>query len=386
MNGGFERITNRKTETRILILLSVVYIALLFSHVFQNLQQTASWLLAVSAVILYAIRHLLMDRRKPILHGMLYLLPVFEMVILLSLFYHKSQIANAVFIFFIADLILCYSKQYSLFFAFFGYVLHIIFSDRFIMLLSPEKYAWEFVSDFINYSLLIAAIVIAKTQIMQGEVQKKLMQELKEKSAENEQLAILMERDRIAGEMHDTVGHTLTTALVEIEASKMLISMDPEKAGEKMQIARTQMKKALDEIRNAVRMIKSDKTGINFTSSITKLVEDTQIHTNVIINSDISTVEGILNIQEKVLYGIIQEALTNAIKHGRCSEIDLYLKEESGIIVLHCADNGIGSHHVDFGFGLTAMKDRVEGLGGILSIATKPNNGFALTVKMPLAK
>ncbi len=386
MGMEFERITNRKIEAFILLFLSGIYGILLFSHALLNASSPLIWLLILSTLIIYLFRHIIIDKNGKAFRRVYNILPIIELFILLMIFYHKSQIANAVFVVFVADVIICYPKKFSLILAYIGYLLHLIFSDQVLNLQSKGNIAWVIPVDLVGYSLLIIAAIIAKTQIIQSDVLKKLMQELKEKSAETEQMAILMERNRIAGEMHDTVGHTLTTALVEIEACKMLIEANPKNAYEKLQLARSQMKKALDEVRSAVRKIKTDENSIDFAFSIAKLIQETEKHAMVIIKSDIRKVEGIIRIQEKVLYGIVQEAITNSIKHGRCSEIELSLMEEAGVINLRCTDNGIGTDQVNLGFGLSAMKEKVEGLGGILSMLSRLNCGFTLTVKMPLAR
>jgi two-component system, NarL family, sensor histidine kinase UhpB len=84
-----------------------------------------------------------------------------------------------------------------------------------------------------------------------------------------------------------------------------------------------------------------------------------------------------------LLYRVIQEALTNAKRHGRASEVTVQLTRIGLTLHLLVRDNGRGASEPKDGFGLSTMRDRVENLGGQITIETQPGKGFALSLRIP---
>lgn len=201
---------------------------------------------------------------------------------------------------------------------------------------------------------------------------------------EQEEVALLKERNRIAGEIHDTVGHRLTTAIVQLEASIRLIDRDKEKALEKLSIAQSQVREGLKDIRHAVRAMKESEEILSLSHRVTTFINELSKNSDVVIKSNIKDLPNLDNKLENILFRGIQEGFTNGMRHGQSTyfSLDIYCKEDNVFLILK--DYGIGCENLIFGFGLNNMKKNVGDLGGILEISSKYKEGTTLIIKIPI--
>lgn len=207
---------------------------------------------------------------------------------------------------------------------------------------------------------------------------------LKETSEELEEMTILKERNKIAREIHDTVGHTLTTVLLEMEAGERLVKVDPDLAAEKIRLAKGQIRKGLADIRESVGTLQSGGEILDFIPSIKLLINETTRHGGIFINHEISNFPQLTTQQEKAVYRALQEGLTNGIKHGKSTAFVFKLKCENDNIIFFLQDNGEGTDKIVQGFGLTAMEQRVKEAGGIMSINAKYGEGCSINISIPV--
>lgn len=208
-------------------------------------------------------------------------------------------------------------------------------------------------------------------------------QKLKDNSEELEELTIVKERNRIAREIHDTVGHTLTTVLLEMEAGERLIPVDREEALEKLRLAKAQVRNGLQDIRESVKTLQSGKELMEFIPSLILLMEETKKHAGVFIKYEIKDLPKLTHSQEKAIYRALQEGLTNGIRHGKSTAFVFVLEYENGNIRFMLQDNGTGTDALVKGFGLGAMEERVKEAGGILKTQTAPGEGFKISITIP---
>jgi signal transduction histidine kinase len=250
------------------------------------------------------------------------------------------------------------------------------------------------------FIFLLGAMYIAGYQIKSKQILRKTADDLKIKTIQLEEInkkyretmealesvTALKERNRIASEIHDTVGHTLTTVLIEMEAGKRLLSKNYEKALEKLNLAQEQVRKGLDDIRNSVRTLKEGNDILSIIPSLYLLVQETERHTGVNVKCLFSPLPPVSNKVGKVLYKGFQEGLTNGIRHGQSTEFVCSLNYIEDSIFFSLKDNGKGIDKIMFGYGLTIMKERVEELGGSLDICSQKGQGCCLTIEIPVRK
>lgn len=220
---------------------------------------------------------------------------------------------------------------------------------------------------------------------LEDEVVKRTHALEKSMQATSEALAeatVYAERNRIAQEIHDIVGHTLTSTILQIEAGKRLLQKDMDSAVVRLKEAQELVRHSLNEIRNSVHMLKEDKY-YNIVQALNQLIQETERNTGATIHAEIDPVMHLSLIQKKVLYHALQEGLTNGIRHGNSTEFDFTLRNEATSVQFRLADNGMGVSQIEMGFGLKMMRDRVEQLNGTLYIDSEPNKGCLLRIQIP---
>jgi len=207
---------------------------------------------------------------------------------------------------------------------------------------------------------------------------------LKETSQELEEFTIMAERNRIAREIHDTVGHTLTTVLMELEAGERLTEVDIPLSKEKIGLAKEQVRRGLQDIRESVRTLQAGRELMGFVPSLKLLIEETTKHGSVYFNYDIKEIPKLSSSQEKAIYRALQEGITNGIRHGKSTAFVFILEYVNGNVHFMLQDNGKGSDTIIKGFGLTAMEARVKESGGIFMVHSEPGEGFQINITLPV--
>ncbi len=206
-----------------------------------------------------------------------------------------------------------------------------------------------------------------------------------ETSAALAEVSVYEERNRIAQEIHDIVGHTLTSTVIQIEAGRRLMSKDAEEAAQRLLEAQELVRHSLNEIRGSVHMLREDKYA-DLGSLLRQLILDTQRNTGVAIEADISEIPDLPTSHRKMIYYALQEGLTNGIRHGESAEFHFQLSDVPGFVRFRLQDYGKGSSAIRIGFGLKAMKDRAEQLGGSLTIEARAAAGCLLSIDLPFPR
>jgi signal transduction histidine kinase len=207
---------------------------------------------------------------------------------------------------------------------------------------------------------------------------------LRDNTRDIEEITILKERNKIAREIHDTMGHTLTSVLIELEAGERLLPNDQDLAVQKINLAKEQVRKGLSNIRESVGVLNKGKEILGFVPSLKLLLEETALHGDIYVKYEIEELPQLSEIQEKALYRALQEGLTNGIKHGKSTAFIFILKCEDKHISFQLQDNGTGGGKIVFGYGLSAMEQRIREVGGTLNIASFFGEGCTINISIPL--
>jgi len=216
---------------------------------------------------------------------------------------------------------------------------------------------------------------------------------LREKAETLAEKSVLEERNRIAYEMHDVVGHTLTAVIVQIEATKTLADRDSRLAVEKLDLLSELVRKGLDDIRKAVRMMKVDDEHppLSLEASLRELIQytedtmDIRVQTEIALPSDLTL--GALT--KRVLYHALQEGLTNAARHGKCTSARFTIRGSEHTLHFRLMNDGEPFGSAVPGFGLSSIVERVELLGGEVFIGSSADPegkpaGCELSIHLPL--
>lgn len=207
---------------------------------------------------------------------------------------------------------------------------------------------------------------------------------LSEYAKKIEDITVLNERNRMAGEIHDTIGHSLTALIMEIDICGKLIDKDTQKTREELKKASELARNALSEVRMSVRAIKPQNlenlTGIK---AMEELIREYQKNTGILVKFDVSKNQYKLSpTVEVTIYRTIQEALTNCAKYGQADIVVINLKFIDGKVNLTIKDNGPGCGEFTMGVGLKMMEERINILGGTIKFSAK--DGFNINVIIPV--
>ncbi|TMQ21704.1 MAG: sensor histidine kinase [Deltaproteobacteria bacterium] len=199
-----------------------------------------------------------------------------------------------------------------------------------------------------------------------------------------EQLARAEERNRIAREIHDGLGHFLTVVHIQLEAARSTLASDPERALAALTRSQQLTHEGLCEVRRSVALLRGSAPARPLVEALGALADDSTaagVATALCVEG---TPRRLAEPVEFTLYRAAQEALTNARRHARASHVALALVfADSGAVRLRVADDGVGAGDPAEGFGLRGMRERAEIIGGTLAVTTAPDQGFAIELEVP---
>ncbi|NJR38349.1 MAG: sensor histidine kinase [Leptolyngbyaceae cyanobacterium CSU_1_4] len=217
-------------------------------------------------------------------------------------------------------------------------------------------------------------------------------EQLREYALQIEDLAAVQERNRIAREIHDSLGHALTTLNVQVQTALKLWQHDPIAAKPFLEQAQRLGKVAMQEVRQSVNTLRADAVAEEpLEQAIAALVKEFGQSTGMQVSTQINLQTVLSAPMAKTIYRVVQEALTNICKHAEATSVQLNLQQVGDRIYLNIRDNGRGfqlqAKPDGFGlpgFGLHSMQERITALQGSFRVETKPGTGCCIVVELPL--
>jgi len=201
-------------------------------------------------------------------------------------------------------------------------------------------------------------------------------------ATQSEELATARERNRIAREIHDGLGHYLTTIHMQIQAASSIVDSDRARALKTLAKAQQLAHEALGDIRRSVSALRAERQPLPAAlAALAQASDDAGLATTLTVVGDARPLDPQ---EEQALYRAAQEGLTNARKHAQAASATLTLDFSNAKLVrLTVADDGRGASATDGGFGLVGLRERVQLVGGSLSLQTAPGAGLVLSVEVP---
>ncbi|MEM1395025.1 MAG: sensor histidine kinase [Cyanobacteria bacterium P01_H01_bin.150] len=200
-------------------------------------------------------------------------------------------------------------------------------------------------------------------------------------------LSAVQERNRIARDLHDSLGHALTGLNLQLQTAIKLCQLDPNQAQDFLTEAHRLAAIATKEVRQSVQALRND---VSETQSIEELIEilvnDFYQTTGILAKVDTDITTAISQNIVISIYRIIQEALNNIRKYAQASEVKINLHTTLDNICFQIKDNGRGfdSEQISSGHGLRGMQERVAILQGSFNLESQPGAGCCITVKIPI--
>jgi two-component system, NarL family, sensor histidine kinase DesK len=204
----------------------------------------------------------------------------------------------------------------------------------------------------------------------------RMNRKLRKANEEIENLAKVAERERIARDLHDVLGHTLSVITLKAELAGKLIDRDPQRARKEIREVEEISRQALSDVRDTIR-------GYSTKGLVAELAQakSTLETAGMTVQCDAATSMQLPALQESVLSLAVREGVTNVVRHARASHCRLRIEQQNDSCRLEIADDGQGFSTAE-GNGLRGMRERVEMLGGTLERRNK--SGTTLTITLPL--
>ncbi|MDF2713948.1 MAG: sensor histidine kinase [Paenibacillus sp.] len=239
----------------------------------------------------------------------------------------------------------------------------------------------------IEYLAIFGISLLAKLAFQQKNRLAEDNERLRIASIELAHKAKLQERTRISREIHDSVGHTLTSALTGLQTAAHAIEKSRYPLALEM-IGRTRenILAGLDDVRTSVHLLREDYPGHRLIPELLELIDTTIKQTDVEIVFDIDkSMPELSPMIEIALYRALQEGLTNGIRHGISTVFHFSLTCDAEHIRFVLTDNGKPPLQIVYGFGLNAMRERVEDVGGTMRLSGKEGSagGLMLEITIP---
>ena len=257
-----------------------------------------------------------------------------------------------------------------------------------------QQEVWEIATTSITQLLLIVLHFLAMNFALQSyDARQKIAESLKELDESNRKLqkaydelaevSILHERQRIAKDIHDTAGHSITTVIMQTEAAKLIVETDPQEAKRRIVAANLQAKNALEELRESVHLLAGDNAPSGLKGDLERIIHDSCDGTDVVIRYNIAEVSCSLA-KRRFIANTLKEGISNGLRHGHATAFYFELTDNGGEINFLLSDNGKGAEGVlKIGFGLKSMRNRAESFGGKVTFSTAPDDGFEIKMLLP---
>ena len=207
--------------------------------------------------------------------------------------------------------------------------------------------------------------------------------ELNSYLALSEKIAEDRERKRIAREIHDTLGHALTGISAGIDAVKVLVDIDTNRAKEQLNNVSVVVRDGIRDVRGSLNKMRPGALENNtLKEALIKIIREYEAISNLEIHLLYKWDNIDLDIaKEDIVFRVIQESITNSVRHGHAKTIWIELLEEEEAYVMTIQDDGVGFDELHYGYGLKQMQERLMIIGG--SVRFENRDGFYTHIEIP---
>lgn len=200
-------------------------------------------------------------------------------------------------------------------------------------------------------------------------------------------LAALMERQRLARELHDSVSQALYGIALGARTARTLLDRDPSRLAEPLDYVLSLAEAGLTEMRALIFALRPESLELEgLVAALSKQAASVRARHGIDVEVDLCDEPELTIERKEALYRITQEALHNIVKHAQASRVELQLTLRDGALLLSVRDNGQGfdpAQRFPGHLGLRSMRERVTKLGGTLTIESEPGHGTTVRARMP---
>jgi len=309
-------------------------------------------------------------------------------LIFVFLFYDKSPFEHYFLLIIIGDCIFAFSRSFSIKYIIGIYMIFYPFTF-FVDNYSNSGYTMlAFLEDAVISTFCIIILYMVKSQIDINVKYYDLLEEsdeaynqLKKYTNKIEELAVVEERNRIALILHNSIGHSLTSMMLSLQAEKMELVSQKKLDKDAFSTVEKLIQEAMSLLRKTIENADDFMIDIPFDELIDMFIREASNNTKVMINYRGDSTSYIKDSQKSVIFNIIIESITNAMKHSGCDQLDVSIIGSKENIVIEILDNGCGFEDITYGYGITKMIEQVKELFGVYKISS--NKGCQIKVEIP---
>lgn len=244
--------------------------------------------------------------------------------------------------------------------------------------------------DYITKPFQVEEVLVRiENQLIVRRLQEQLLKALENERALNQrikEMATVEERNRIARDIHDALGHALVALKIQIETTSTLWHKDPERAYEFLLEAKQLSTEALRSVRVSVSDLRQDPLqGKLLQDAIANLVREFHHTSGILPQLKINLSQPLSNQVSTAVYRLIQEGLTNIYKYAQATAVQIQIETNDLGLLVTLRDNGQGfsTDKNIAGFGLQGMRERISALEGQLKVVSQPNAGCTIKARFP---
>ena len=245
-------------------------------------------------------------------------------------------------------------------------------------------------------SMNLVLFILYMTMLIQGEYRERerfrnlsrqleeANRKMKEYAEEAEKNAEVRERNRLAREIHDTLGHSLTGIVAGIDACLTMMDISPEATRRQLEKIGDAARQGMTDVRRSVSKLRPDALEkLELEAAVVKMLKDmgAASGTDICMENQVKPFK-FHEDEEEVIYRVVQEATTNAIRHGRAKHIWIRISKAEQWLTIRVKDDGTGCGLIHEGFGLKHMEERLSLLDGTLEYDGR--DGFLITARIPI--
>lgn len=213
--------------------------------------------------------------------------------------------------------------------------------------------------------------------------------QLEAAAAQQEELAVLRERTRLAREMHDSIGHALVSVNVKLEAAQRLYRVDMPRGDNELETTRSLVRETMAGLRRSIADLRAPPDHHDLPVALSRLADEVQARSAVNVQICTNAADPLPTpMLAEAFFLITREALLNVERHAQASSTTVQFAQHEGNWVLEVADNGIGLRAADMRrpghFGIAGMRERTTALGGSLQVAARAKAEHALSPRSPI--
>jgi len=262
--------------------------------------------------------------------------------------------------------------------------------------ISTNRSSQRIVNFILNGGLLAAAVIIGVVMRQRRERMAEITEQLRGAERDRERLAreaVLEERDRIARELHDVVAHHVSLIAVQSEAAKILIKRDPARAADAVEAIGVQARQAMTELHELLGVLRAESaagsaleepaSGLGDVGRFVDQFAAGGLAVDVHVDGEPQPVPTIVGL---AAYRIVQEALTNTLRHAGATRASVDVRWRTDDVVVEVTDNGAANDRASLsdGHGLRGMRERAVLCGGSLQAEAVPGGGFRVRACLPV--